>query len=214
MLRHRKKQLEPKPLPVEGWPRPYMRDGVPGLPIERQEEMLAALGLDLSDKKIYADQLSRKKIASRAPLPERDYVVDPPHVGETIYVAGLRVLGWDHLDVLRATAKAFSKQCRIYCADTGEVYSAETPAAEMVAALVRAEEARRRARTRRAQEGQLSARAARLKAGLEIARREWPGLLTVAEIAGMAKLSTRTLYAHLGDRAAAREKEARKNEHA
>jgi hypothetical protein len=213
MLRHRKKP-EPKPLPVEGWPRPYMRDGVPGLPIERQEEMLAALGLDLSDDKIYVDQLSRKKIAAHAPLPERDYAVDPPHFGETVYVAGLRVLGWDHLDVLRATAKAFAEQCRIYCADTGAVYSANTPAEEMVNALARAEEARRRARTSRALEGQLSARAARLKAGLAIARPEWPGLLTVAEIEKMSKLNRRTLYTHLGDRKAAREKEARKNDHA
>lgn len=209
-----KKKLEPKPLPVEGWPRPYMRDGVPGLPFERQEEMLAGLGLDLSDGKVWADHMGRKRIRDRAALPERDSAVSPPHLGETIYVASLRVLGWDHLDVLRATAKAFNSDCRIYCADTGAVYSRETPAVAVVEAFTRAEEARRRARTTRALEGQLSRRAERLKAGLAIARQEWGGPLTVAVIAQMANLSTRTLYAHLPPRGEAREKTARKGQHA
>ncbi len=210
-----RKKIPPKPpLPVEGWPRPYMRDGVPGLSIERQEEMLAALGLDLSDGKIYVDNLSRKRIQARGPLPERDYAVSPPHLGETVYLAGFRVLGWDNLDTMRAATTAFEHGCKIYCADTGSVYSAETPAGEMIKALTQAEEARRRARTSRALDGQLSRRAERLERGLAIAKREWAGPLTVAVIAQMANLSTRTLYAHLPPRSKAREQAARKGQHA
>jgi len=67
-----RKQKKIPPLPVEGWPRPYVRDGVPALSMEKQEEMLEALGLDLSDQKAYRDNLSRPKIRKRAPLVERD----------------------------------------------------------------------------------------------------------------------------------------------
>lgn len=199
--------------PVEGWPRPYMRDGVTGLSIERQREMLAALGLDMSDdSKLYIDRLSRRQIDARAPLKMRDEAVSPPHTwqrGETVYVAGLRVLGWDNLDVLRATAKAFERDCRICAADTGAIYTAGTPALEMVEALARAEEARRRARTARAQEGQLGKRAARLREGLAIARKLWAGPLTVDKIAEEAGLSTRTLYVHLPPRSEAREEKSK-----
>src|SRR5712664_1013130 len=118
---------KPPALPVEGYPRPYMRDGVPGLPFERQREMLSALGLDLSDEgKLYIDRFSKRRANKRPPLPLRDQAVSPDHswqVGETVYVAGLRVLGWDHLDASRAISTAFSKGCRIYCADTGTLYS-------------------------------------------------------------------------------------------
>lgn len=210
-----RKKNPPKPeLPIPGWPRPYLRDGVPGLTFESQFEMLSALGLDLSDGKVWVDRMGRKRIASRAPLVERDSVVSPVHFGETIYIAGLRVLGWDNLDVMRAAAKAFGSDCRIYCADTGKVYSAESTAPEMLEALTKAEEARRRARTRGATDGQLSRRAARLDRGLAIAKREWGGPLTVAVIAQMAKLSTRTLYAHLPPRSEARKQAARKGQHA
>ncbi len=209
------KKFPPKPpLPVEGWPRPYMRDGVPGLPVERQEEMLAALGLELTDDKAYIDSLSRKRIVTRGPLPERDQAVTPAHHGETIYVASLRVLGWDHLDAMRAMSTAFERDCRIYCADTGAVYSGATPADEMIKAFTRAEEARRRARTSRATEGQLSRRAKHVEEGLAIARRVWSGPLTVAQIAEMAHLSTRTLYAHLPPRSEARDEQKKGKPHA
>lgn len=205
---------KPPELPVEGWPRPYIRDGVPGLPIERQSEMLMTLGLDLSDeKKIWMDRVSRPRIKARGPLPMRDEVVNPRHFGETIYIAGLRVLGWDNLDVMRAATKAFEKQCRIYCADTGVVFSAETPASEILKALTLAEEARRRARTKRATEGQVSRQANRLSRGLAIARRLWPGPMTVDEIAKEAGLSRRTLYEHLPSRDEARDEKKRGKKH-
>ena len=65
-----KRKKPPIPLPVEGWPRPYVRDGVPGLPMERQEEILSAIGLDLSDEKAYRDHLSRAKLRKRGALPQ------------------------------------------------------------------------------------------------------------------------------------------------
>src|SRR5712664_1392553 len=99
MPAHTKK---PPALPVEGYPRPYVRDGVPGLPMERQEEMLAAIGLDISDGKIYRDKLSRPKIRKRAPLLERDQLINPRYPGETAYLPTLRALDRDNLGVMRA----------------------------------------------------------------------------------------------------------------
>lgn len=203
--------------PVEGHPRPYMRDGVPGLPIERQEEILAALGLDLSEGKIYVDRISRKRISARPPLPMRDQVISPDHSwqrGETIYLPSLRVLDWDNLGTMRAASIAFEKHCRIFCADTGELYTGETSAADLLKALTRAEEARRRARTSRGTEGATSRKKARVEMGLAIARRHWDGPRTTKDIAAEAKLSTRTLHTHLGGRSEPRDEKRKGKKHA
>lgn len=177
-----------------------------GLPIERQIEMLTALGFDLSDDATFwVDRLSRTKVKSHGPLLMRDQAVSPTHHGETVYVAGLRVLGWDHLDVMRAATKAFAAECRIYCADTGAVYSAETPAAEMLKALTMAEEARRRDRTKQATEGAQTRRDRRIKAGLAIARPLWPTMMTVAQIVEASGVSSNTLYKYLPPREEARD---------
>jgi len=201
-----RKKIPPKvELPVEGWPRPYLRDGVPGLPIERQREMLAALGLDLAADKTYIDEMGRTRIIKRTPLVRRDDAVSPRHAGETVYVAGLRVLGWDHLDLLRGISRAFENGCRIYCADTRALYSADTSANALSKALARAEEARRSARTKRATEGSVSRREQLVRQGLAIARPLWLGPMSVKDIAAMAGLSKRTLYAHLPPRSEARD---------
>lgn len=202
-----KKSPEKSPLPVEGWPRPYMRDGVPGLPIERQEEMLVAAGLSVAEGSVWVDHLSRAKIRARAPLPERDSAVDPRHEGEVVYVASLRVLGWDNLDVMRAMQIAARKDVRVHCLDVGETYSGDMPASELLSALVRSEMARRRARTHRATEAQVSSRTARVEAGIEIAKGLWDGPLPVVLIAKLAKVSTRTLYARLPPRRDWRERQ-------
>ena len=210
-----RKKIPPKPeLPVAGWPRPYIRDGVRGLPIELQREMLEALGLDLSDeKRIWVDRLSRAKIKVRAALPMRDQVVSSSNRGETVYLAGLRVLGWDNLDVMRAATIAFEHDYRIHCADTGSTYSKETPADEMIKALTRSEEARRRARVRSATDERVGRQKRRVEAGLEIARPLWDGPDTVAEIEKLSGVSRRTLYDHLPPRKLARERKRKDKEH-
>jgi hypothetical protein len=209
------KKNPPKPeLPVAGWPRPYLRDGVPGLPIERQAEMLGALGLDLTNEKmLYIDNLSRAKIKARAPLPERDAAINPRHHGETVYIASLRVLGWDHLDVNRALVTADKAEAKVYCADVGQVIAADTPPGELLQMLIRSEEARRRARVSRAIDGQLSRRAKRLKEGLAIARPLWTGPMTVKQIAEASGLSTRTLYTYLPPRNEMRDEEKNGKKH-
>ncbi len=196
------------PLPVEGWPRPYLRDGVPGLPIEEQEDALLASGLTVDSQHAYIDNLSRAKIRARAPLLERDQAVDPPHPGETVYVASLRVLGWDSLDVMRAMQVAARKNVRVHCLDVGETYSGDMSANELLSALVRSEEARRRARMAPAASASRQTQKRRVAVGLDIAREHWarpPGEISVKEIAKLAGLSTRTLYAKLPPRTQAQE---------
>jgi DNA invertase Pin-like site-specific DNA recombinase len=190
---------------------------VPGLSMERQEEMLEAIGLDLSDGKIYRDSLSRPKVRKRAPLPERDFAISPRHPGETIYVASLRVLGWDSHEVIRMMALAAKYAAKIHCVDTGETYSAETTAPEILSALTRAEAARRRARMAPAASGARATQKRRVEKGLAIAKEHWgrpPGEISVAEIAKLAGLSTRTLYTHLPPRTLAQEEAALGKRHA
>jgi hypothetical protein len=213
----KRKKFQPPPLPVEGWPRPYVRDGVPGLPMERQEEVLAPLGFDMADNAlVWRDELSRPKIRKRAALPERDSAVSPPHAGEVVYIASLRVLGWDNLDVIRAMAVAAKHQARIHCVDTGETYSADTAAPEILSALTRSEEARRRARMAPAASASGATRRLRIEKGLAIAREHWgrpAGEISVVEIAKLAGLSTRTLYHHLSPRTLAQEEAAHGKRH-
>jgi hypothetical protein len=202
---------------VEGYPRPYVRDGVPGLSMEKQEEMLEALGLDLSDQKAYRDNLSRPKIRKRAPLVERDLAIVPRLPGETIYVASLRVLGWDSHEVIRVMAIAAAKAAKIHCVDTSETYSAETPAPEILSALTRAEQARRRARMAPAGNSAQAAQKRRVEKGLAIAKEHWgrpPGEISVAEIAKLAGLSTRTLYHHMPSRTQTQEEALHGKRHA
>ena len=210
MAAHKKLfQSKPRPaLPFEGFPRVYVRDGVPGLPIERQVEMLEAIGLDLSDeKKLYIDRLSKKASHARATLKMRDQVIHPDKEwqrGEVVVLAGLRVLGWDDPEVMRSAATAFERGCLIYCADTGSLYSAETPAIELLRALEQAAMARRRARTTRATEGSAQARAEKVARGLAIAKEHWPTRMPMTEIEALSGLRRRTLYEHLPGRKEAR----------
>lgn len=208
-----------KTLPITGWPRPYVRSGVPGLSMERQEEMLTAIGIDFSGNGygIFCDKLSRAKILKRAPLPERDSVVNPTHTGEVIYVASLRVLGWDHLDVAKAMAQAARRAASIHCADTGETYSPTTTAPDILNALIRAEEARRRTRLDPAREAARATKQRRIEKGLAIARQHWPrppGEISVKEIAKLAGLSVRTLYHRLPPRTQAQEEAKHGKPHA
>ena len=199
-----KKSLPRKPrpaLPFEGHPRVYLRDGVPRLPIERQVEMLEAIGADLSDeRKLYVDRLSKKACNARKPLIMRDQVIRPDKAwqrGEVVVVAGLRVLGWDDLDVMRSAATAFERGCLIYCADTESLYSAETPAIELLNALAQAAVARRRARTAPATEASAEDRAEKVAKGVAIAEPLWGTRMRIEEIEALSGLGRRTLYEHI-----------------
>ena len=207
----RKKNLPRKPrptLPFKGYPRVYLRDGVPGLPLERQVEMLEAIGADLSDeKKLYIDRLSKKASHARKPLVMRDQAIRPDKEwqrGEVVVLAGLRVLGWDDPEVMRSAATAFERGCLIYCADTGSLYSTETPAIELLRALEQAAIARRRARTTRATQGSAEARAEKVARGIAIAKQHWATRMPITEIEALSGLRRRTLYEHLPGRKEAR----------
>lgn len=170
--------------------------------------MLAAIGLDLSDGAICRDELSRKKIQARAALPGRDHVVRPRHPDETVYLASLRVLGWDQLDVMRALAEAHKHKAKVYCVDVGEVIVSETPAGELLQILTRSEEARRRSRTSPAQKAAREVEANRIAKAIAEAEKLWPlpsSEITVKGIAAKVGVSVRTLYTKLSDRSTAQE---------
>jgi hypothetical protein len=185
--------------------------------MERQEEMLAEAGLDISDEAIYRDKLSRPKIRKRVPLLQRDIAIRPRRPGEVVYLASLRVPGWDTHEVIRAVAIAIQHGARIHCVDTGETYGAETAAADILSALTRSEQARRRARMVPAEKSARAAQKRRLERGLAIAKEHWarpPGEISVKEIAKLAGLSSKTLYTHLPPRELAREEKKHGKRHA
>lgn len=191
-----------------GWPRPYLRDGVPGLLLERQMEMLREAGIDVSDSRmLYIDRLSRAAIKKRDPasLKQRADVLNPRHEGETIYVAGLRVLGWRMSDIARALLAAAQHGANVHCVDTGTTYSADMPGEMLLEALASAEEAHRRGeaidRQARAVSASQRARARRKADRLARIRDRWrDGNYTVDQLSEESGLSRRTLYNELGPR--------------
>jgi AraC-like DNA-binding protein len=191
-----------------GFPRPYLRDGVPGLPIERQREMLQAAGVDISDERmLFVDRLTDAAIKRRDPvaLKQRAVVLNPLHEGETIYIAGLRVLGWTMSDIARSLLAAAKRQANVHCVDTGVTYSADMPGSELLEALAGAEEAHRRGTAQEKQHRAVTAaRAAKnRRTAVKVLRAEplWRDRnYTVDQIAAEVGLSRRTLYNALGPR--------------
>ena len=196
------------PIKNLGYPRPYLRVGVPGLSIERQLEMMRTVGVDVSDlRMLYIDRLTKAAVKTRDPgsLKERDEVLSPRRSGEAVYLAGLRVLGFDMPDRAHALAQAWRKGAVVYCIDIDTVFSAETPLLEVVDALASATEADRRAanseKQARATDASSKRRARRKLEALAIARPKWRDrAYTVKQIATECGLSRRTLYNELGSR--------------
>ena len=190
------------------YPRPYIRDGVPGLPIERQREMLRDAGIGVSDDRaLYIDRLAKVDIRSRnsAALEQRDKALRPRNQGETVCVAGLRVLDWTMSGIARCLLVAMTRGANIYCADTDMTYSAEMPGPVLLDALASAEEAYRRSVAQDKQERATSAsqkkRARDKERKLAEARPLWRNReYTVEEIAAKVGLSRGTLYTALGPR--------------
>jgi hypothetical protein len=107
---------------------PYVRDGVPGLPMERQEEMLSAIGLDLG-RKIYRDELSRAKIRAGS-LPERpgDQSAEPRRDGLCGELAGARLGQSQAIRAMRTVAQKRPDSLRrhrrdVFSRDGGRILS-------------------------------------------------------------------------------------------
>jgi hypothetical protein len=187
-------------------PRAYLRDGVPGLPIEQQEALLKAAGVDLAGA--YIDRLNEAQVKRREPdsLKDRAQMLRPTarKMAEVIYVAGLRVLGWTMADTSRSLAAAGRRSASVHAVDTGKTFTAATLDAELLEALAEAEDAHRRGRTEAARSAGVQAAAMRerkRRTKLEKARAEWvkpPGQVSAADIAAAVGISVRSLHKHLG----------------
>ncbi len=194
---HAEKQL--------GYPRPYLRDGVPGLPFDRQMEMLREAGVDVSDhRKLYVDRLTKAAVKRRDPasLKDRVDVLNPHREGETIYVAGLRVLGWTMSDIARALLAAAKRKANVHCVDTGQTFSADMPGVALLEALASAEEAHRKGvvkeRQTRAVTAAQRARAKRKAERLDKIRDRWHDrAYDTDDLLREAGLSRRTVYNEL-----------------
>lgn len=218
---------EMKNHPADDWERPYLRDGVGGLPIEKQAEMLRAAGVDLGGENMdraFVDRLSKNAIRKRErkSLKQREYLLEPTTRTSTeiICLASLRVLGWNMLDIANCILDAAERRARIHCLDTGVIYSAEMSGMELLQALVLADEASARNRAKNMQGGTGAAAAAkrrRTNAKLGRASELWarPSTeITVAEISKEVGLSPGTLYKALGRREVARDAKKRGKPHA
>lgn len=202
--------------------RPYMRDGVPGLPVERQEEMLRAAGIDLTRACI--DRLTRAQIKrwSNEALEQRAALLHPgPRRQETIAVAELRVLGWSLGDVARALVAASQCGAAVRVVEPPRTFSAASLAeSDILEALATAEAGQRLAVKSQAMAAAIAAAAAmrerHREAKLEAARLDWarpPGEISAAAIAAKVGISTATLYRHLGHRADAQAQGAKGSSH-
>ncbi len=204
------------------YPRPYLRDGVPGLTMKQQEAIRMDAGIDLT--RGYRDALKKAACRRRDPadLVQRALLLRPTsrRTPEMIYVAGLRVIGWSMSDVTRALAAAGRRNASVHAVDIGKTFTAATLEPELLEAIADAEEARRRGQTAAARSAGVEAAAAKRKkardAKLAIARAEWikpPGEVSGTEIASMIGVSLRSLHKWLGPRGEAREKATRRVAH-
>ena len=188
-----------------GYPRPYFRDGVPGLPFDLQMEMLREAGVDVGDpRKLYVDRLTKAAVKRRDPASLKDRVdaLNPRREGETIYVAGLRVLGWTMSDIARALLAAAKRKANVHCIDTGQTFSADMPGEALLEALASAEEAHRRGvvkeRQTRAVTAAQRSRAKRKAERLDKIRDRWHDrAYDTDELLKEAGLSRRTVYNEL-----------------
>ena len=196
------------------YPRAYVRDGVPGLTMAKQEEILTAAGIDISDA--YRDMLKKAQIKRRSPdeLRDRARMMRPTSRGtpEIIYVASLRCLGWTMADIARAIAAAGRRNASIHAVDIAETFNAETIPERLMLALANADDARRIGQTADGRSAGVTAAAIKKekkrKAQLAIAAPLWvlpSGEISATEIANQVKMSVRSLHKWLGPRQEARD---------
>lgn len=133
----------------EGHPRPYIRDGVPGLPREQQREILTAAGVSMLQ--VFDEKLSGAAVKRRRPeeLKVRAWLVRPPErkwSPEVIYVAEYRVLGWSMPDIADTLARAARRNVLYVVAIRGErIFPLKQDDASILEVLGQIDEERRRA---------------------------------------------------------------------
>lgn len=189
--------------------------------------MLRAAGVDLGGESMdrsFVDRLSKNQIRKheRKALKQRAYLLAPSTrtTTEMVYVASLRVLGWNIFDIANCILLASKRKARIRCVDTGMTYSLEMSGMELLQALVLAEEASMRNRAKILSGGVSAAAAAKKRRNtpkLRHARELWarPSTeISAKEIAARVRLSVRTLYKELGTREDARDAAERGKPHA
>lgn len=133
----------------EGHPRPYIRDGVPGLPREEQREILTKAGVPMHQ--VFDEKLSGAAVRRRRPeeLKVRAWLVEPPRrkwSPETIYIAEFRVLGWTMPDIADTLAKAARRNVlHVVAVKAEQIVELTQEHASILEALVVIDQERRRA---------------------------------------------------------------------
>ena len=191
----------------------YLREGVPGLSIAQQEEMLAQAGISL--KGAYRDSLNPTQLRRREPgsLRQRAKMLSPANyptpdtAPKVIHVAALRCIGWSVADVARALAAASRLGTGVHAIDTGETFSAGTLHPGLLEALACLDETWRRGQTedgRSAAAAVISAKAEEARrVKIEAARPLWAkpsSEISSVEITLHVGMSLRSLHKWLGPR--------------
>lgn len=197
----------------------YVRNGVSGLPPERQVEILDLAGFS---GPVYRDDLSRNDMRTRniEALTQREQMLRPIKraLSERIAVASVRCLALTAVDLSYVLVAAAKRKATIHSVDTGETFPPDGGIEDVRAAMLAWECGRRVGQTMAAR-GKAAVVSPKLveerrERALEIARPLW-GLptaeITGSEIAKRAGISVVSLITHLGQRRKAQEKQRKLN---
>ncbi|MFT9089463.1 MAG: hypothetical protein ABF479_00385 [Gluconacetobacter sp.] len=197
----------------------YVRNGVSGLPPERQLQLIESAGYSGA---VYCDELSRNDMRARnvAALIQRAEMLRPirRHASERIVVASLRCLALTAVDLSSVLVAAEKRNATIYAVDIGISFSPGGNAEAVQAAMLAWEQGRRIGQTQAAREKAAvvypKIAGERRDRSLQIARPLWSlptAEITGAEIAKRAGLSVASLITHLGPRRKAQKARERKS---
>lgn len=201
-------------------PRPYIRDGVPGLPREQQREILTKAGVPMHQ--VFDEQLSCAAVKRRRPeeLKVRAWLVEPPrrkYSPEAIYVAEFRVLGWTMPDIADTLARAARRNVlHVVAVRRKQIIELTQDHASILEALGTIDQERRRAAYELALKANRDAAKKRRDRRWEKLKREiepWWGAeedgenwMKGEDIAHKFAVSYNTIVNHLGTRSEARER--------
>ena len=191
----------------------YLREGVPGLSVAQQEDLLAQAGISLEGA--YWDSLNPTQMRRREPgsLRQRARMLSPETyptpdvVPAVIHVAALRCIGWSVADVARALAAVSRLGAGVHAVDTGETFSASMLHTGLLEALAGLDETWRRGQTKEGRSAAAAIIAAKAetarRAKIEAARPLWakpPSEMSSVEITQRVGISLRSLHKWLGPR--------------